>query len=135
MEDELKVEVMGEAVVDAVPLRVMMAGSGPVSDPAMAEVEGNIVEEEYTKNMGSDFQVPVCLKKIDLKVMINKFNLPAEFEYKLPRERDMTYTPLLGYITVYLHMLKVGFRILPLSFQLVFLKECDAIHCLLLLNA
>ena len=112
-----------EDVMDAVPLHVMMEGSRPTSGPDIIEVEGNVMGSKYTEDLGSDFCVPVSSKKVNLEALAREFGLPDEFEYLLPRDGDSTYIPPPGYITLYAHMLKADFRILPLSFQTKFVRE------------
>ena len=123
VEGEPDEEVTSEASVAVIPLWAMTAGSGIVSDPTVIKAEGNLIREDYIEDLGSNFKVSACLKELELEAAVHDFGLPEEFEYKLPREGEMAYTSLPEYITVYLHMLRAGFRILPLSFQLAFLKE------------
>ena len=116
VDEKPEIEVVGEAVMDAIPLRVMVVGSSPVSSPVLVDAKNTILEEEYIENLDSDFQIPINLKKVDVEVWINEFDLHVGFEYRLPREGDMTCTPLVGFITVYPYMLRGGFKISPFSF-------------------
>ena len=77
----------------------------------------------------------MCLNGFELEATMHDFSLLREFEYKLPREGEMAYMPPPRYIIVYFHILRAGFRISPLSFQLAFIKEWDVLPCLLLPNA
>ena len=52
---EPEVETIGEVVMEAIPLRVVTAGSRPYSSPMVVNAEAVIVEEEYIENLGSDF--------------------------------------------------------------------------------
>ena len=121
--------------VPGVAPRLTMAGSGATSGPRIVEAEGAAVGKEYLEDLGKDFRVPFSSQGVNLAALVREFNLPDQFEYLLPRESDSACTPPPGYITVYTHMLKAGFRLPPLSFQAAFIKEWDALPCLLLPNA
>ena len=58
----------------------MMVGSGPASGPNVVEAERNVVGNEYTEDLGSDFRVLVSSKKVNLKALVREFGLPDEFE-------------------------------------------------------
>ena len=75
-----------EKILDAVPLRAMRAGSGTISGPEIVEAEGNSTRDKYVEDLGCDFCVPVSPGNVNLGVLAREFNLPNEFEYKLPRE-------------------------------------------------
>ena len=55
MEEEPEVNVVGEVVVDVIPVRAIVAGSGPVSNLTVSEREEALVGEGYIKNLGSNF--------------------------------------------------------------------------------
>ena len=84
-----------EDILEAIPLCVMVAGSGPTSEPDVVEAEVNVVGSEYTEDLGSDFRVPVSPEKVNLKALVKEFNLPDEFKNLLPRDRDSAYSPVL----------------------------------------
>ena len=105
-----------EDILDAIPLHAMMVRSRMASRPDVVEAERNVVGNEYTEDLGSDFRVPVSSKKVNLEALVKEFGLPDKFEYLLPRDGDSTCTPSPRNIMVYVHMLRAGFRISPFSF-------------------
>ena len=58
--------VESKIVVEVVPLKAIMAGSRPESCPDVMAAEGIVVEPEYIENLGTNFQIHVNLKKINL---------------------------------------------------------------------
>lgn len=88
-----------------------------------------------TESLGSVFDTAPAIAHIQRLVKSGEWPMPSGFEFIMPKENDRACRAPPGFIPIYYHMHRGGFRLPLLRFQRMIIREFNVLPSLLLPNA